>query len=434
MVKKMMFLLLCVWVVCAACSKSEKSTGFQDTGDNQQKKLQFQGVILSDIRAAVLQDDGVMNNLASGGGSIVRAGDVVELKMVQAEDGSGKVPEMKKDAVRLSDKNKRNFYHVIIEDADYWIQDYAIAPEAIPGIVISDEAFLCTDADISTMTSWRNPLGTIVGIHKKDSDSKFLCISSYLPYNEEEKQRSASRHFVEKAVVSEKPDDIAAYTLLLTAQSQKEEAVKRKQLEAALEKNTAFKALIQKELDILDGTIEEGSDFTGTYRYVPLTDNFYIEYTVQDTDGVPVTKIWAKHGSVIEISDGIDMWYKSDLETGEHMKYNEDTKIWEQSATGYPGLTTVTPGDNYPLTLFEVDFMDKIRKQENPYSQIQKAYSGTEEVAGVQCWVFDLNKIDNRTSMMCWVDPTNGATLKAVNKRDESGFEVTRYDLEYQGS
>ena len=73
-----------------------------------------------------------------------------------------------KDVVRTTDSAKRNFYHVSFRDAegveldDFWIQDYALAPDSKFGVISQKEFFVSREPSLSKVgTKYTNESGKL---------------------------------------------------------------------------------------------------------------------------------------------------------------------------------------------------------------------------------------------------------------------------------
>ena len=172
---------------------------------------------------------------------------------------------------------------------------------------------------------------------------------------------------------------------------------------------------------------EVGPAFTGTYKYNPPKDHYYIRDAYDF--------IYARIGNILMEkdleSDGqLSYWMCYDLAANEAHQYLEDggfdhlhTDAEELEASQWDGLRNLkllgTFAESDFLTIDEPDLADY--------------YLGNETVLGVSCWVFD------SPDYKYWVDPSNGCCLKyAQYKYDTDGkktisrvSEVKVYDLKY---
>ncbi|MBO4404197.1 MAG: hypothetical protein J5780_02570 [Treponema sp.] len=118
-----------------------------------------------------------------------------------------------KKAVRLTDNKEREFIHITYDDNDYWAQDYSIAVNAVPGVIVGKTAWLYkkdTPADILEKSI---SAGTIVGVSRDPADDSnpfsthFKKIRTYVNDSLIEKQ------FVSADDVSTASDDLIGIQL-----------------------------------------------------------------------------------------------------------------------------------------------------------------------------------------------------------------------------
>lgn len=153
--------------------------------------------------------------------------------------------------------------------------------------------------------------------------------------------------------------------------------------------------------------------FTGTYKFNPPTDHFFISYT--DPLGKS-TETRVKIGDEESYHDGkgVDCYWN--VKTGENFHYDLD-KGWQPDVKfDFEPLSS----EFFPLNAFNVEV---------PADSIANCYLGEEEYLGINCWVFFTQKPDG-SIVKFWVDPANGCTLKRQVNSDEPCV-VKMYTLNY---
>lgn len=178
--------------------------------------------------------------------------------------------------------------------------------------------------------------------------------------------------------------------------------------------------------------------FDGTYTYSPPTDNYLIKWTYYNADGTEGGfDIYARIGQGhTEAMSDIGIYHASeDME-----KYYE--RAWEGEYSDW----MLSPGYGYSDWLSDYDetsphigscdameeyFMHYFRAYgfEDDEGKLNEYYVGTEEVCGVECWVFDSKGL-NAINMKYWIDPSNGCCLKIVDEYGDYA-QVTEYNLNY---
>ena len=153
--------------------------------------------------------------------------------------------------------------------------------------------------------------------------------------------------------------------------------------------------------------------FTGTYKFNPPTDHYFISYT--DPMGKS-TETRVKIGDEESYHDdkGVDCYWN--VKTGENFHYDLD-KGWQPDVKfDFEPLAS----EFFPLNAFNIEV---------PADSIANCYLGEEEYLGINCWVFFTQKPDG-SIVKFWVDPANGCTLKRQVNSDEPCV-VKMYTLNY---
>lgn len=153
--------------------------------------------------------------------------------------------------------------------------------------------------------------------------------------------------------------------------------------------------------------------FTGTYKFNPPTDHFFISYS--DPMGKS-TETRVKIGDEESYHDGkgVDCYWN--VKTGENFHYDLD-KGWQPDVKF--DFEPLSP-DFFPLNAFAIEV---------PADSIANCFIGEENYLGVNCWVFFTQKTDG-SIVKFWVDPANGCTLKRQVNNDELCI-VKMYTLNY---
>jgi hypothetical protein len=236
-------------VVCliAACSKSagsaESAPASADAAEAVPGVSYPQAVILQTETALwELGDDGTMNYTRK----LLNAGDTVGWKNEQ------------KKALRNTDKAERDFFRVDVDGGDYWVQNYFVAPEAAPGVIVNGETVLYSRADLAapvTSGTVTIPQYTIVAVHPGMDSGNFTAISAYL---EGANNPVVERRYVKKENITTGAGDVQAMKLYQMAMVTKNEVAKKELLKNAQEVGSRFYELIQPALEALDppGQIE----------------------------------------------------------------------------------------------------------------------------------------------------------------------------------
>jgi hypothetical protein len=265
--KKHMLGLFPVIVVClaAACSRSAGSAdAAADTsagaGETVSEIRYPQAVILrAETALWALGDDGVMNYSRK----ILNAGDIVGWKDEQ------------KKALRSTDKAERDFFRVDMDGEDYWVQNYFVAPEAEPGVIVNGETVLYSRADLTapvTSGTVTIPQYTIVAVHPDTASGLFVAVSAYL---DNVNNPVIEKRFVKKENVTTAGGDVQAMKLYQMAMITKNETAKKELLKNAQAVGSRFYELIQPALDAFDPLLQMETAAVGAW-YVVIDDNVNI--------------------------------------------------------------------------------------------------------------------------------------------------------------
>lgn len=154
--------------------------------------------------------------------------------------------------------------------------------------------------------------------------------------------------------------------------------------------------------------------FTGTFKFIPPTDNFFI--TINDL-GSKFNETFMKHGDDEAYNDGqgIDRFWN--VKTGKNWYYRSESQGW-------------TVDVDWEFEPFKESFapLNAFAKEVDK-NNLSDYYIGMEKVLDIDCWHFFVD-FEDGTVIQYWVDPANGCTLKRQVNADPAKV-VTVYDLKY---
>lgn len=223
-------MLVCLFVLTACQGKSGTQAGTTLTSLVASKERT--ATVLSSKVTLWAEADGVMNPKSSA-----NLGDIVVWK------------DKTKAALRSTDKAERTFCLVKVDKADVWIQDVFIAPDSKPGVIVGGDAVLYKKPDITAPSGMTIPKDTIVGVHVDSEQSGFTAISAYL---EGAKAPVISRMYVKSSFVTVDEKDVQAMKLIVLAQNEKNDVVKKELLKNAQSLGSVYGSLISRELHAID--------------------------------------------------------------------------------------------------------------------------------------------------------------------------------------
>ena len=154
--------------------------------------------------------------------------------------------------------------------------------------------------------------------------------------------------------------------------------------------------------------------FTGTYKFNPPTDNFFI--TINDL-GTKRNETYMRHGDNEAYNDGLGIDRFWNIKTGKNWYYRPDAQGWTDDVD----WEFEAFGESFPIIN---SFATEVEKD-----NLSKYYVGMEKVLDINCWHFFVDIEDNLV-IQYWVDPSNGCTLKRQMNSDPAKV-VTVYDLKY---
>lgn len=155
--------------------------------------------------------------------------------------------------------------------------------------------------------------------------------------------------------------------------------------------------------------------FTGTYKFNPPTDYFFI--TIND-EGTRFNETYMKHGNDEAFNDGQGTDRFWNIKTGKNWYYRGDAQGWTDDVDW--------EFEPFGESFFPINaFANEVNKD-----NLSQYYVGMEKVLDINCWKFFVDKEDG-TVIQYWVDPANGCTLKRQVNTD-APRTVTVYDLNYK--
>jgi hypothetical protein len=207
-------------------------------------------------------------------------GETVTVFMVP--DSAGMLVPEKKSAVRASDNETRDFYHILALDdqKEYWIQNLFLAPNAKPAVVLSDNAMLYSKPDLAAVA--RNgvilPKYSVVGLHAENAanaSNDFYCVSAYI---DTLASPSVVEMYIKADTLTVDSADVRVIQLYQTALASANETVKKEILTNALSLGGAFSSLVSRTLD----------EMSGKSAFTIVRDAIDAGYIIYSDDGAPV--------------------------------------------------------------------------------------------------------------------------------------------------
>ena len=129
----------------------------------------------------VYNDDGSLKTMAANFEAIV--GTQVEVFGAYNPDDDNLGAEVIKDV--LIDGAKKDFIHVLYDNEEYYVRDYALAVNAAPAVVTNSSAYIYTKPNLANLGKTIVPTNTIVAVFSgdipEDEDGRFEKIRYYVP-------------------------------------------------------------------------------------------------------------------------------------------------------------------------------------------------------------------------------------------------------------
>ncbi len=317
---------------------------------------------LQKMVSALVLEDGISKWTENEQGIMVfeessELGELVQVFMIRDHDNPDEfIPEMK-TALR-ADFLQRDFYHVMTDDGqELWMQDYYLAVNAVPGIILTENTFLYSEPDASTdyIDARKFPQYHFVGIHESESNDDFLCVSAFVyKWFEPGVSILVEKQYVRADAVTSDPVDAEVLNLLHAAESLDNKTQKQEVLINALLKGGNFNNLIVEafaelgvELPLPQETLigEEPNDtLLQAYPMMPGSSAVQVDFmTSDDTDWYKITI--PSENSIVRI------YTESKLNTIMSLYNGEGELIAEDDDSGHDNNAQIA-GDLYPETYY----------------------------------------------------------------------------------
>ncbi|MDR2071889.1 MAG: SH3 domain-containing protein [Spirochaetaceae bacterium] len=220
MKKMVIFLLSTVIVLVPSCSKPKpdaEALQLEETVPEEPAETVLHGVLLTDAGLWEVRADGKIywKSQLNAGDTVIWTGE-------------------QQDYRRNYDNAQRTFYRVNAE-GDYWVQDYAIAGPAEPGVIVTADTILYTRPEITSVVRTGNitlPQYTLVAVFPDDNPAdEFIKISARL---EGTANPPVSERYIKIQNISTDPNDIGCIKLARMASLTGNPLVKGELLKNAL--------------------------------------------------------------------------------------------------------------------------------------------------------------------------------------------------------
>ncbi len=201
--------------------------------------------------SALVLEDGVSKWTENEQGIMIieessELGEPVQVFMIQDAENPDTFIVDEKDAVR-ENSGERKFYHILTaEGQELWMQDFYLALDTIPGVILSENAFMYSKPNVGAIyTDARKlPQYHFVGIHESESNNDFVCISAYIYEWLGTLGTVVSKQYVKADAVTRDTIDLEVLQLFRVAESLNNETAKQEVLNDALSKGGRFRYLI----------------------------------------------------------------------------------------------------------------------------------------------------------------------------------------------
>ncbi|MDR2211262.1 MAG: hypothetical protein LBO65_07365 [Spirochaetaceae bacterium] len=225
MKQRTVFLFLMAVLTILSCSKPTPGSAPEDetlqteTGAPEEtEQTVLHGVLLTEAGLCEVRADGKIywKSQLNAGDTVIWTGEQQEYH-------------------RNYDNAKRSFYRVNA-DGDYWVQDYAIAGPAEPGVVVASGTVLYTKPEITAVVRTGNitlPRYTLVAVFPDDNPAdEFIKVSARL---ENTSNPPVSERYIKVQNISTDPNDIRCVKLARIAAGTENPLAKGELLRNALD-------------------------------------------------------------------------------------------------------------------------------------------------------------------------------------------------------
>ncbi|MDR2898609.1 MAG: hypothetical protein LBU99_07300 [Spirochaetaceae bacterium] len=242
-----MVLFACVLLVSCSGKETEQKALIEEVPDGSSSGVEVTAVVLYDTAAKWKENEQDQMSFSKSS----EVGELVSVFMLPNPANPEVLIPEKKEAVRLSDNEKREFYHIKEEGQDYWIQDLFLGVDAVPGIISGDTAFLYTKPDVGAISSkaLKLPQFSFAAVHTAESTPDFVCISAYVT---EFANKSVEKQYIKRDMVTADTLDLRVFRLYQVAENSKNDTVKRELLNDARSLGSSFNYLVVEALNKLN--------------------------------------------------------------------------------------------------------------------------------------------------------------------------------------
>ena len=253
MLKKGFILTVIFMLALTSCAKKEgQGAGDNSSGDSSAAKTSA----LSSRNASKGASTGVI--YANGTGLYIETDDG-KMKWT-AEAALGDIAVYlgeKKDAVR-TDGQKRTFFHIQLNDKDYWVQDYSFEPDTVPAFISAADTVLYKSESLAAMTDEIVPQYLIVAVYKKsleNANNRFFEIAAYS--SEFVKTWSVKEKFVKRENVETDKTSVDAMILAQVAMESKNDTIRAELFQNAIEMGSSYSDVIADLQSLAEIMIKE---------------------------------------------------------------------------------------------------------------------------------------------------------------------------------
>ncbi len=181
-----------------------------------------------------------------------------------------------KKKAKRTDNQERTFFHIMLNDKEYWIQDYCYEPNTVLGFISADNTILYKSESLTAATDEFIPKYFMVAIYKdslESSNKKFLKIATYCP----ELYRSwvVKEKFVKRDFVEMGTNDVEAMVLAEVAMDSKNETIQAELFQNAIDVDSKYSDDIA-ELQNLAKVKAKEAKFLKTLETEKLSKKFVV--------------------------------------------------------------------------------------------------------------------------------------------------------------
>ena len=163
----------------------------------------------------------------------------------------------KKEAAR-TDGQTRSFFHIQLNDKDYWVQDYSFEPDTVPAFISTADTVLYKSESLAAMTDEIVPQYLIVAVYKKsleNANNRFLEIAAYS--SEFVTTWSVKEKFVKRENVETNKTSVDAMILAQVAMESKNDTIRAELFQNAIEMGSSYSDVIADLQSLAEIMIKE---------------------------------------------------------------------------------------------------------------------------------------------------------------------------------